>query len=195
MWPMGLTFDMTFTFGFSRSNVTLTLDHTYGVDQGFSWSNFEIAESQNGRSKWVGLGHSWPWPWPLVTKIGCKDLPDSDRGDFRCWRAVESNLLNSCNRNRPMFLLCMWHYSHIRVSELVGGRMGAIWGQVICKAACLYAIHIENRFFRFGRYIYSGGQCIDQNIERKTFWHSGDIPANKSTRNVQTMIHLIIITI
>ena len=26
----------------------------------------------------------------LVTKVWCKDLPDSDRGDFRCQRAVDS---------------------------------------------------------------------------------------------------------
>ena len=27
----------------------------------------------------------------LVTKVRCKDLPDSDRGDFRCWCAVDSS--------------------------------------------------------------------------------------------------------
>ena len=26
-----------------------------------------------------------------VTKVRCKDLPDSDRGDFRCRRAVDSS--------------------------------------------------------------------------------------------------------
>ena len=29
----------------------------------------------------------------LVTKVRCKDLPDSDRGDFRCRRAVDSSIL------------------------------------------------------------------------------------------------------
>ena len=48
----------------------------------------------------------WPWWWPwiniwilkvigdldhLVTKVRCKDLPDSDWGDFRCRRAVDSS--------------------------------------------------------------------------------------------------------
>ena len=44
----------------------------------------------------------WPWHWPwifkvkcdldhLVTKVRCKDLPDSDRGHFRCWCAVDSS--------------------------------------------------------------------------------------------------------
>ena len=68
MWPMGLT--LTITFEFWRSNVTLTFDHTHDLDHGFSWSNFEIAVSQNGRADWhctkgVALGHSWPWPWPF----------------------------------------------------------------------------------------------------------------------------------
>ena len=27
----------------------------------------------------------------LVTKVTCKDLPDSDRGDFRCRHAVDSS--------------------------------------------------------------------------------------------------------
>ena len=67
-----------------ESNVTLTFDHTPDLDHGFSWSNFEIAVSQNGRdiTKGVGVGHSWPWPWPFGAKVRCMDLPDSDRGDF-----------------------------------------------------------------------------------------------------------------
>ena len=36
----------------------------------------------------------------LVTKVSCKDLPDSDRGDFRCRRAIDSSsfvwLTNIC---------------------------------------------------------------------------------------------------
>ena len=27
----------------------------------------------------------------LVIKVRCKYLPDSDRGDFRCWHAVDSS--------------------------------------------------------------------------------------------------------
>ena len=49
-----------------KVNVTLTFDHTHGVHQGFSWSNLEIAVSQNGRADWhwrkgVGVGHPWIW--------------------------------------------------------------------------------------------------------------------------------------
>ena len=66
MWPMGLTL----TFAFWRSNVTLNFDHTHDLDHGFSWSNFEIAVSQNGRANWhctkgLAVGHSWPLPWPF----------------------------------------------------------------------------------------------------------------------------------
>ena len=70
MWPMGLTLTIILTFEIWRSNVTLTFDHTHELDHGFSWSNFEIAVSQNGRAdrhstKGVAVGHSWPWPWPF----------------------------------------------------------------------------------------------------------------------------------
>ena len=48
----------------------LDLDHTDDLDHGFSWSNFEIVVSQNGRAdchctKEVAVGHSWPWSWPF----------------------------------------------------------------------------------------------------------------------------------
>ena len=70
MWPMCLTLTITLTFEFWRSSVTFTFDRTHDLDHGFSWSNFEIAVSQNGRAdchctKGVAVGHSWPWPWPF----------------------------------------------------------------------------------------------------------------------------------
>ena len=95
MWPLGLTLAMTLAFEFSRWNVTLTFDHKHVLDQGFSWSNFEIAVSQNGMADW-----HWTKGWQVihdhdrdhvVTKVRCEDLPDSDRGDFRCRRAVDSS--------------------------------------------------------------------------------------------------------
>ena len=58
MWQMGLILTITLTFEFWRSNVTLTFDHTHDLDYGFSWSNFEIAVSQNVGS--VGL---WGFLW------------------------------------------------------------------------------------------------------------------------------------
>ena len=101
IWPMGLTLTITLTFEFWSSNVTLTFDHTRDLDHGFSWSNFEISVSQNGRADWhctkgVAVGHSWPWPWPFCDQVRCMDLPDSDRDDFSCRRAVDSSSC-SCN--------------------------------------------------------------------------------------------------
>ena len=87
MWPMGLTFTITLTFEFWRSNVTLTFDHTHDLDHGFLWSNFWIAVSQNGRADWhctkgVAVGRSfmtmtmtiwWPrsgvWIYQIVTGV------------------------------------------------------------------------------------------------------------------------------
>ena len=67
------------------SNVTngFELDHNRDLwilkvkrdlDHGFSWSNFEIAVSQNGRVDWhstkeVAVGHSWPWSWPFGDQV------------------------------------------------------------------------------------------------------------------------------
>ena len=70
MWPMGLNLTITLTFEFWKSNMTLNFDHTDDLDHGFSWSNFEIVVSQNGRADWhctkeVAVGHSWPWSWPF----------------------------------------------------------------------------------------------------------------------------------
>ena len=70
MWPVGLTLTIILTFEILRSNMTLTCDHTHDLDHEFSWSNFEIDVSQNGRADWhctkgVAVGHSWPWPWPF----------------------------------------------------------------------------------------------------------------------------------
>ena len=98
MWPSGLTFAMTLTFNFQgqiwnfvylsqkwsdcherkanisielqASNVTNGFDLDHNLDFGFSWSNFEIAVSQNGRINWlctkgVAVGHSLQWPWPF----------------------------------------------------------------------------------------------------------------------------------
>ena len=70
MWPMGFTLTIILTFEIWRSNEILTFDHTLNLDHGFSWSNFEIAVSQNGRADWhctkgVAVGHSWPWSWPF----------------------------------------------------------------------------------------------------------------------------------
>ena len=86
MWPMGLNLTITLTFEFWRSNLTLTFDHTHDLDHGFSWSNFEIAVSQNGRADWhctKGVGSRsfmtmimtiwWPrsgvWIYQIVTGV------------------------------------------------------------------------------------------------------------------------------
>ena len=66
-----------------RSNVTFTFDSTHDLDHGFSWSNFEIAVSQNGRADWHCKGSGsrsfmtmtiwWPrsgvWIYQIVTGV------------------------------------------------------------------------------------------------------------------------------
>ena len=57
--------------------MTIGFDHGHDLDLDIEWT-----EGINNNQVW-----SWPWPW----KVRCKDLPDCDRGDFRCRRAVESS--------------------------------------------------------------------------------------------------------
>ena len=105
MWPSGLTLAMTLTLNF----------------QGEIWNLLYLSQKwpdcHDTKSKHIDwtLGlkcdhwvwpWTWPWLWPWIfkvkygicyistksgTKVRCKDLPDSDRGDFRCRRAVDSS--------------------------------------------------------------------------------------------------------
>ena len=77
----------------------LDFDNTRDLYPAFLWSNFEIAVSQNGRADWhcakgVSVGPSLPWQWPFGDQGQVMDLPDSDRGDFTCRRAINSSSLN-----------------------------------------------------------------------------------------------------
>ena len=102
MWPSDLTLALTLTFNFQgqiweicyistksgpiatrrKANIsiwTLGLKFDNGFDLGHDldiWIFTVICD----------LDH-------LVTKVRCKDLPDSDRGDFSCRRAVDSSSL------------------------------------------------------------------------------------------------------
>ena len=75
--------------------MTLSYNHTHDFDLGVSRSESEIALSQEWGG-WLAMNekmwviNSWPlywlvWPW----WVGLADVPDSDRGDFRCRRAVD----------------------------------------------------------------------------------------------------------
>ena len=94
MWPMGLTLTITLIFEFWRSNVTLTFDT-------WPWARIFMVKFWNSCiSDWEGRlilhkgGGSRSFmtmTWPFGAKIRCMDLPDSDRGDFSCRRAVDSS--------------------------------------------------------------------------------------------------------
>ena len=102
MWPSGLTLAMTLTL-----NCQGQISNLLYLSQ--KWSN-----CHETKSKYIDWTLDlkcdypvWPWPWPwswifkvkygiwyISTKRGpkvrCKDLLDSDRGDFRCRPAVDS---------------------------------------------------------------------------------------------------------
>ena len=101
MWPSGLTLAMKLTL-----NLQGQIWNLLYLSQ--IWSDYH--ETKNKHIDWtLGLTFDhrvWPWPWTwscifkvkyglcyILTesgpKVRCK-LPDSDRGDFRCRRAVYS---------------------------------------------------------------------------------------------------------
>ena len=72
----------------------------------------------------------------LVTKVRCKDLPDSDRGDFSCRRAVDSSscvLLSGDNSLKPR---CLWLLAFVLNNTLILG----IWCSTIPHlSGCFYS--------------------------------------------------------
>ena len=114
IWPPPLTSLMTLTLDVSRSNFEIALRSCWSdwyemkrkqINKILGWlydlallttpSEFEIALSHNGTADWHGRKRMWgvhSWPWYIdfsVTMVGWVDVPDSDRGDFRCQRAVD----------------------------------------------------------------------------------------------------------
>ena len=89
------------------NNVTLIFDHTHGLHHGFSMSNFEIAIS--GMRGLIDIEylrcesviHDYDHDL-MVTKVRCKELQDSDWGNFRCRRdAGSSSFPMSINERYP----------------------------------------------------------------------------------------------
>ena len=80
--------------GYWAYYMTLPFDHTHDHDLGVSRSESEIALSQewDGRLTWNEKDVSHAFMTMIltsVTMVGWEDVLDSDRGDFRCWRAVD----------------------------------------------------------------------------------------------------------
>ena len=99
----------------------------YGICY-ISAKNGQIAMKRKANIHWTqGLKCDhwvwpWPWPWPWISKVKygicyissksgpkvrCKDLPDPDRGDFRCRRAVDASslyMIDICLETLTIFL-------------------------------------------------------------------------------------------
>ena len=84
------------------SNVTIKFDLCHDLDYEFKgqiWNLpyltqrwFDCNKMKSTHVEWTKGRNDhqvWPWPWPW--KVRYKDLPDSDRGDFRCRCAVDSS--------------------------------------------------------------------------------------------------------
>ena len=111
MWPLRLTVAMTLTLNFQGQVWTLLYPSQ-------KWS--DCHKMKNKYIDWtLGLKYDqwdWPWPWPshwiMKVKYGicwCKDLLDSDQGDFRCQRAINSSSLPSwCAMEHLSIVSTLW---------------------------------------------------------------------------------------
>ena len=119
--PLAMKQKANISIELEASNVTIRFDLGHELDLDFSRSSMEFAISQPRKVRlpwnekptyieWIpGLkcdqcvwpwqwlwslnfqGQFWPWLWPFGDKGQVKDLPHSDRVDFRCWRAINSS--------------------------------------------------------------------------------------------------------
>ena len=154
MWTSGVTLAVTLTLNFQDQIWNLLY-----IYHSQKWSNCH--ETKSKHIDWIlGLKcdhRVWPWPWTWTwifkvnygicsisaksgPKVRCKDLPDSDWGDFRCRCAVDSSsfLLNpqehswiDFNWNMLIFLKHIWHCC-------VFCELG---GESICLHAHVFVVH------------------------------------------------------
>ena len=92
--------------------MTLLFDHTHDLDLGVSRSESEIALSQEWGGRFTWNEKDWSHPFitmilTSVTMVGWGDVPDSGRGDFRRWRAVDISSFFS------VFVCLRWLYLSI----------------------------------------------------------------------------------
>ena len=105
MWPSDLTLAMTLTLNFQGQIWNLLYLDQKGSDCHKTKSKHIDSlglKCDNG----FDLGHDIDiWIFKVIcdldhlaTKVRCKDLPDTDRGDFRCRGAVDSSSCRSDNK-------------------------------------------------------------------------------------------------
>ena len=106
MWPLDLTLAMTLTLTFQGQIWNLLYLNQKWSDCPKRKANISIWTLGSNVTNGFDLGYDLDiWIFKviydldhLVTKVRCKDLPDSDRGDFRCLRAIDST---SCDVGMP----------------------------------------------------------------------------------------------
>ena len=111
--------------------MTLPFDHTHDLDLGVSRSESEIALSQEWGGRFImnekdvtDVSHPFmTMILTCVTMVRWADVPDSDRGDFRRWRAVDISSYQ---------LLCCERWSQ-------SCKLPGLWW---CHMATLYLVYI-----------------------------------------------------
>ena len=106
--------------------MTLPFDHAHDLDLGISRSEFEIDlyQERDGRLACDETNVSHPFMTMILTivnMVGWVDVPDSDRGDFRRWRAVDISSYISIVKYIgfiPKCQRCVFVIRHYKISNL-----------------------------------------------------------------------------
>ena len=107
MWPLDLTLAMTLTLNFHGQIWNLPY---------LSQRWFDCHKMKSKHIEWTeGLNDNQVWPWPWPWRVRYEDLPESDRGDFRCQHAFDSSsLMRYCGfmiTHEFMYPLCLFSKS------------------------------------------------------------------------------------
>ena len=134
IWPLDLTLAVTLTFNFRGQIWNLLY-----LSQ--KWFNCHKIESTH--IDWTdGLNDHQVWPWSWPWKMRCKDLPDSDQGDFRCRRAVDSSSY------KTRFLLLLFWYKDC-LSSYRGAQTGGTMIEFLILRALKNSMLHKNIIFQW----------------------------------------------
>ena len=129
------------------SNIVISYDLCHDLDLGFARSNFEIARSQEWEG-WLILDKRDGWRSfmtmtdLLVTRVKCKDLSDSNRGDFVIslvwleviWLEVIRQWLLQCRSIyialHGDFIVCIWMDRQADAWNYYNTRLQRWWPRV-----------------------------------------------------------------
>ena len=135
MWPSDLTLTMTMTLNFQGQIQNFLYLNKSGPFATKQEANISIELQASNVTNGFDIGHDLDiWIFKvkcdldhLVTKVRCKDLPDSDGGDFKCRRAVDSYSylsmlvlkLSHVSERGPIYIPCNQYWYPLYILTLL----------------------------------------------------------------------------